>query len=407
MYKVLIADDEDIIRHGLAGMVSQHPRLEVAALAEDGEIALEKAEEVKPDLMLVDINMPFLNGFEFITEAKKRLPNVMIVIVTGYDDFEFVQKALQIGVTDYILKPIMDETFFALLDKVVERLDGIRKSQKYLTWIENQIEQNRPAMINSFFVHWINGHIDEIEVSERMRYLKIEMPEPYLLTIIHLCDNHDLDCIQRGIDWDDNLLYYGCQNITEEIFSAYTKTICFRTEDGALAVISEELSPETKSTLLQDLIAPIEEYLYVKVEIVQSTGKKRLEFPDVFDAAMEKLRAQRHYSEIVLHAIAYIDEQWRNSQLSLQTAAEKLYITPQHLSRMFNRDTGETFGAYLSRKRLSEAMRLLQDPNLKMYEVAERTGYTSQHYFSSAFKKAMGMSPANYRKNVLRQGNAE
>ena len=69
MYKVLIADDEDIIRRGLASMVGQYGRLEVVALAEDGEIALELANQTHPDLMLVDINMPFLDGFEFIQAA--------------------------------------------------------------------------------------------------------------------------------------------------------------------------------------------------------------------------------------------------------------------------------------------------------------------------------------------------
>lgn len=407
MYKVLIADDEDIIRRGLAQMVSQHPKLEVVALAEDGEIAVEKAEEVKPDLLLVDINMPFMNGFALITAIKEKLPNAFIVIVTGYDDFKFVQKALQLGVADYILKPVMEEPFFALLDKVVERLEGLGKSRKYLTWIKHQMEQNRPVMINSFFVHWLDGRMDEVEISERMRYLNIQMPEPYLLTILHLRDNNTLDCIQRGTDWDDNLLYFGCQNITQEVFAPYSETTCFRTEDGSLAVISKVLSEEQWKQLRQALLKPIEEYLYVKVELSQAVGREIGEFPDAFDLAMEKLKNQRHYSEAVRHAMDCINRQWGDSELSLQSVAESLYISPQYLSRMFSRETGETFGAYLGRKRLNEAMRLLQDSKLKMYEIAEKTGYTSQHYFSSAFKKMLGMSPADYRKSVLRQGETE
>ena len=135
MYKVLIADDEDIIRRGLAGMVSEHPSLQVTAMAEDGEIALEKVKESHPDLMLVDINMPFLDGFEFIEETKKILPEVVIIIITGYDDFEFVQKALQLGAADYVLKPIMEEPFFAVLDKAVSRLDRLEKSKRFMHWI--------------------------------------------------------------------------------------------------------------------------------------------------------------------------------------------------------------------------------------------------------------------------------
>lgn len=129
MYKVLIADDEDIICRGLAGMVSKRQKLQVVALAEDGEIALEKAIETRPELMLVDINMPFLNGLEFIERIREVLPDVLIIIVTGYDDFEFVQKALRLGVADYVLKPVMEQSFFEVLDKAVERLDSMDTSK--------------------------------------------------------------------------------------------------------------------------------------------------------------------------------------------------------------------------------------------------------------------------------------
>ena len=283
MYKVLIADDEDIIRHGLAQMVSRHPRLEVAALAEDGEMALEEALRVKPDLMLVDINMPFLNGLQLIGEIRKQFPNVLIIIITGYDDFEFVRKALQLGVTDYILKPVMEEPFYALLDKAISSLDGMQKSQKYLSWIQKQMEQNRPAMISTFFLRWLDGHLEETELQDRMEYLQLKIPEPFLLTILKLRDNHDLEHVQRGTDWDDNLLYFGCQNITQEVFAHWSETICFRTESGALAVISRELSQEQRESLREKLIPPLEEYLYVKVEITQAVGKNIMDFPQVFD----------------------------------------------------------------------------------------------------------------------------
>ena len=407
MYKVLIADDEDIIRRGLAGMVSQHKRLQVAALAEDGEIAMKLAQETRPDVMLVDINMPFMNGFEFISGIQKLLPDAMIVIVTGYDDFEFVQKALQLGVADYILKPVMEEPFFAVLDKVVKRLDGLRKSRKYLSWIEDQMEQNRPAMVNTFFTQWLDGQLDRVEIAERMSYLKINMPEPYVLTVLRLCDNNELDCMQRGTDWDDNLLYFGCRNITEEVLREFTEPVCFRTEDGAMAVITDPMPEEQSKEIQEKLIGLLEDNLYVKVETTQARGEKLDDFPDIFDSAMDRLRERRQYSATVLKAVSCIEEHWSSRELSLQAVADSLFITPQYLSRLFSRETGETFGTCLGRKRISEAMRMLQDPGLKMYEIAEKTGYASQHYFSSAFKKSLGMSPAEYRKSVLKQGETE
>lgn len=407
MYKVLIADDEDIIRRGLASMVSQNTKLEVVALAEDGEIALEKAKETRPDLMLVDINMPFLNGFEFIEETKKALPDVEIVIITGYDDFEFVKKALQLGVADYVLKPVMEDPFFRILDKVVARLDSVTKSRKYLNWLTKQMEQNRPAMINDFFRNWIRSDMDPLEIEDRLQYLKIQMPSPYWVTVMHLRSDPNQDGSSGITDWDDDLLYFGCVNITKEVWEPYGGALTFRTEDGALAVVSQVLPPRQWEELTQKLIPPIEECLCVKVELVQQQGNSVRDFLDVYEQAMQAFRNRQRYSEPVLQTISAINKQWRNSELSLQSVADSLYLSPQYLSRLFRRETGDTFGAYLTRKRINEAMRLLQNPSLKMYEIAQKTGYTSQHYFSSAFKKALGISPAEYRRNVLEQGGGK
>ena len=405
MYKVLIADDEDIIRRGMAGMVAQHPKLEAAALAEDGEIALEKAAQTRPDLMLVDINMPFLDGFAFIKAAKQLLPDVEIIMVTGYDDFAFVQQALQLGVADYLLKPIMEELFFQVLDKAVERLDSKAKSRKYMDWLTLQMERNRPAMVNDFFRRWLRNSMDQLEIEDRMQYLKIQIPLPYWVTILHLRS----DPAQEAsiTDWDPDLLLYGCDNMIQEVFAPYCRVLTFRTEDGALAVISEVLTQPQWEELSGELAAPIEKYLRLKAELVQRQGGSLMEFPEVVEGALQEYKARQRYSEVVVSAIHMIDKQWGSSGLSLQAAADALHVTPQYLSRIFHQETGDTFGSYLAGKRMKEAMRLLQNQNLKMYEIAQKTGYSSQHYFSSAFKRSLGISPAEYRKNILDQGGTK
>ena len=142
----------------------------------------------------------------------------------------------------------------------------------------------------------------------------------------------------------------------------------------------------------------------MKAELVQCQGDSISEFPEVVERAVQEYKAHQRYSEPVAKAIELIHKNCGNSAFSLQMAADALYVTPQYLSRIFHRETGDTFGAYLAGKRIKEAMRLLQNQELKMYEIAQRTGYSTQHYFSSAFKRALGISPAEYRKNVLEQG---
>lgn len=149
------------------------------------------------------------------------------------------------------------------------------------------------------------------------------------------------------------------------------------------------------------LLTPIAEYLHIKAELVQRQGEELSEFPEVVEQAIQEYKAHQRYSEPVTRAIELINRNWGDCEFSLQSAADALYVTPQHLSRVFHRETGDTFGARLTGKRMREAMRLLQDQNLKMYEIARRTGYSSQHYFSSAFKRVLGISPAEYRKNIL------
>lgn len=403
MYKVLIADDEDIIRNGLAGLVSGYPGLEVAALAEDGETALEKARETQPDLLLVDINMPFLNGFEFIEHSRAILPDAQIVIVTGYDNFEFVQKALQLGVADYLLKPVMEGPLHAMLDRVIARLDAAEKNRKYLAWLTEQIEQNRPAMIGDFFRRWLRSNMDPVEAEERMRYLRIEIPSPFCMSL--LCPESDPERnLQTAVgDLDDDLLYFGCENIAREVFADCGDVICFQTEDGSLAVISRACEEEAWKELSDRLVSLIEERLHMKVSLLRKDGAAPDDLPEVYDALTREAQTMRHTSAPVLQVIGLVNDRWWDSELSLMSAAEAVALSPQYLSRLFRRETGSTFGSFLAKKRITEAMRMLQNSRLKMYEIAEKTGYTSQHYFSSAFKKELGISPAEYRRMIMAQ----
>lgn len=411
MYKVLIADDEDIICRGLAGMVSMRPKLQVAALAEDGEIALEKAKEVQPDLMLVDINMPFLNGLEFIERIREILPEALIIIVTGYDDFEFVQKALQLGVADYVLKPVMEQAFFEVLDKAVKRLDSMAHSRKYISWMEEWVEQNRPKIMEDFWNGLLREPMDEAEFQKHMEYLKIQIPVPYAITVIHIysgCEKEIHQAIGNPSEADhndgnhDDQWYLACNQVIQNCFEPYSQAICFQTEEGAMAVISKLLSQQQRQELEQKLISAMDQCLGARIELVWRHGSQVSELPDVLRKTMESYKERMHYSDIVLQAIGIIQVQWGNSELSLQSVADALFVSAPYLSRMFHRETGENFASYLTRKRMNEAKLLLKNTNMKMYEIAQNTGYTSQHYFSNAFKKAIGLSPADYRKNFLK-----
>lgn len=400
MYKVLIADDEDIICRGLVSMVSACEGMEVVAVAEDGEIALEKARECLPDLLIVDINMPFLNGLEFIGEVKGFLSDAAIIIVTGYENFEFVQKALQLGVTDYVLKPVMEDAFFDALKKATDMLDNRDSSRNYIHWMEGQMERNRDKMVDDLFDGWLRGRMGEEEVEKQMGYLKINMPVPYRVAIMHIYRNYERGC---GGNTEGVPPYDKCCEIVKKCFAPYTETICFQTEEGALAVITDSFIEEKWDRVERELVSALDADLCAKMEYTWERGDHVFDFPAVFSRAMRMYKESVHYSDTVRRTIEIINKQWGDSSLSLLSVADLLFVSAPYLSKLFRRETGENFAAYLTRKRISEAKTMLKNTNMKMYEIAQKTGYTSQHYFSNAFKKHMEMSPVDYRKTFRKE----
>lgn len=397
MYEVMIADDEEIIRRGLAGFVRKDPDFHVAALAEDGEMALEMAQKQALDLVFVDINMPFMNGLSFVEKLLAFQPDVIVVIVTGYDDFQFVQQALRLGAADYLLKPVMEQPFYQLLERLKQQLLCKHQRKKYLTWAEDQLNRNRAAMTDNVFSRWMERHLDEAEFLNYADYLGIHFPPNYALTVIRLQEEHDLN-IDSGI-LEEELLYYACQNIAQEIFDTHSQNFCFHYKD-ALILICEALERTVWMELMQKVQQPMRDYFCACIHADFATGRNIADIPELFVRVEEAIRSQQQYSDIVQRAILYAEKNFSDSSLGVQTIAEALHISQQYLSRTFRQETGDTFGAYLSQLRIRKAVELLRDPKIKMFEVAVRSGYTSQHYFSSAFKKILGVSPAEYQKNI-------
>ncbi|WP_050696819.1 response regulator [Anaeromassilibacillus senegalensis] len=400
MYKALIADDEDIIRRGIAYFLKKDPEIEVVAQAEDGEMALELAAEHLPDLLFVDINMPFLNGLEFIEKLEGILKNAVIIVITGYDDFKYAQKALRLGVFDYLLKPIMENTFYDAVDRAKEQLGRRKKQVKYLEWARVLVEKNRPALIAEFLEGWLGGHFSETEVEERIAALSLELPKDFGVTLIHL---EDKDNAEIGGEWDDDLLFYAAENIAEEVFQSFQPVSACRNAGGDLVLITACTPREEWLAAGERLSRLLQQYLPVDVAIAHKGAGEFSDLPGAYEAAMDEMRALLETPQLVRDVKHYIEENFSMEAFSLTDAADYTHVSPQHLSRVFRQSTGITFMDYITRVRIRKAIELLADEDLKMYEIAERVGYSSQHYFSSAFKKVLGVSPMEYKKGLQKK----
>ena len=201
-----------------------------------------------------------------------------------------------------------------------------------------------------------------------------------------------------GQEWDENLLYYAAENIARELFEPLGPVTSCKNASGDLVVLSSCLPAARWSATARELRELLEEHLPAQAVLSQVPGDRLAGLPEAYDDAMELLEQREKCPQSVLEARRYIEERYAAPCLSLQGAADRLHLSPQHLSRLFRHETGVTFVDYLSRVRIRRAVELLADGELKMYEIAERVGYSSQHYFSSAFKKVLGVSPMEYRR---------
>jgi len=154
MYKVMIIDDERAIRGILKKTIPwEEKNMVVAGEAASGIEAINTIDEIRPDIAFVDIQMPFMNGIDFAKLATTRYPNLKIIILTAHDDFDYAKKCIEIGVFDYILKPIVKNEICNILDRALERLEAekpVRKLEKSDIKTEEEINPEKSDEIINF-----------------------------------------------------------------------------------------------------------------------------------------------------------------------------------------------------------------------------------------------------------------
>lgn len=154
MYRVMIIDDEIAVRKRLQETIAWEALgLEVVGVAASGIEAINVIDDVNPDIVFVDICMPFMNGIEFTRVATTRYPDLMVIVLTGFDDFEYARQCVSLPVVEYMLKPIVRKDVEKILKKVVEKIDK-RKT-------ESEIVEAEEEVINSYEVQQIAIYLRE------------------------------------------------------------------------------------------------------------------------------------------------------------------------------------------------------------------------------------------------------
>jgi two-component system response regulator YesN len=401
MWKVLIADDEPKIRKGLRNSLDWAALdLCIAGEAEDGEIALEMAKDIQPDILLVDICMPFLNGLQFIAQLNHAVKDCIVIIITGHDEFTYAQQAVKLQVFDYLLKPVSRQQLLAVIERAKQELSEIYSQNKKIQLISRQMEKSMPYLQEQFLNEWIGGQLSPDEIQEQLDFLSVSFNTASVLVVIKVVEKFNKGEVLNK--WDQQLLLFALQNITEEVCRQYYDSyIVAKSSAGDIVVLGS-----LKSEELSDITGSIEKYSekYLKrIVLVQkkAVNKPVIELAKVYEEIQRSFREQESFTPIVLLSQKYIEKNYYKEDLSLHDLAEEMQISATYLSRLLKQEIGVSFIDYLTQIRVRKAIELMTDPHKKIYEIAEQVGYSSQHYFSTAFKKVLGVSPVEYRKGKV------
>ena len=541
MYKVFLADDEIVVREGIrSNFPWEQTDFMLAGEAPDGEMALSMLQDIKPDILITDIRMPFMDGLELCRVVSASMPWMYIIILSGYDDFAYAREAISLGVKEYLLKPVSGQELMQVLGRIAERIREDKRQQAYLRTYRDQLASSGQLLKQRLLTDLISG-ASEVDVMERARALHMSLTAGRYLTMVIdlgqeqasaeetraaeslLCrlaessggtvclgqaqgrfvmlvmgdDDADLEERTYGLaqaaryDVERNtelkpLMAIGTMVRTlrdtprsyadacallhtlREVPHSYADACAvLKTLHEAESIhrdrrivgavdIAPSLSlvnvkvPQIYERLRNagqgevDLI--LSEYIesigqsaaqskllinYIFVDIVLSASRiirdvggdpqeiipaafeqegnspTAASLPEAMALARELLarslafrdeQGSARYGVVIRKAKSYIDDNFRNPDLTLRDVAGHVALSNNHFCTVFSQETGVTFTEYLTAVRLAKAKELLRDKQMRTSDVAFTVGYNDPHYFSYLFKKNTGLTPRDYRK---------
>lgn len=534
--KVFLVEDEMVIRRGIKNSIDWEKEGYIfCGEASDGELAYPMIIKEKPDILITDIRMPFMDGLELCKLVKKELPNIKILILSGYDEFDYAKEAIRLGVTEYLLKPISSGKLLEALNGVSESIRREKEDKDLVRKYMEEMRENTEHEKQKFFEQMIAGNLSMADALETGKKYEMNLSAGmYNLLLFRFTLGKEnrksgellgeaeyaieklterLEYVfefQRGVEgWAFLLMADNEEQMSErvkelskdleEIMKNYS-TIAyfggigqpvarlreleesFREAERALAArFTMELNriisvDDIRMAQNVDTLDDIEITSFGEIEKTRTMLEKFLnngaedeidEFVDVYinelpeenlksvlmrqyiimdayivmmsfcekiegiegemQAQSEELKnsmktiqtveeiknyirmllkkiigvrdtiSGRRYSDIIEIAKDQIRKTYMSDEISLNTVAAEVGMSPSYFSSIFSKEMGKTFVEYLTEIRMDRAKELLMCSSMKTSEIGYEVGYKDPHYFSYIFKKTQNCTPKEFR----------
>jgi two-component system, response regulator YesN len=286
MYKLILVEDEVAVREAMVREVDWEKHgFRVVEQAENGKEAMELIDRCVPDVVVTDIRMPFLSGLELAAWLRERYPAVKIIILTGFDEFEYAQKAIKLHVDEYVLKPFSPEELIETLLKIRDRIDQEAAEKENVQTLTEHYRKSLPVLREVFLASLVSRRLRSTEIEEKSSSYQMKLiGNGYICSVIRV-DAPSEERIQPRTYLslkdcpDKELKLFAVYNIAEEIVSRHPQDIVFLHNDQVVVLsIASETDP---SRLLRralsradDIRYSVEKYLKYTVTVGIGTVKQ-------------------------------------------------------------------------------------------------------------------------------------
>lgn len=416
MLKLLIADDEKYDRESIKNILVNKFELQLEFNeAKNGREAIELSELVRPDIIIMDIKMPGINGVKAIQEIRKFLPNSYIIILTAYDYFDFAVEAVKNNVKEYILKPFSKAELIEKIETAITYMEKERETRRKEIENQEKLYNMMPILENELSFSIINNITLSVEHETYMKYLGIDFENVFSMVIKiegNLGENltEDKRVVQK--------LQIG-EYIREYIFRKYKCFSSYRfTEELIYFVrlekdVEEEEIKYLSENLADNILREVKRIFNISLKVgigkcysgFYNLNKSYAEAYQVLNSAKEKrdisyFEKQENGSKekiaLFKDVEKYIIENM-NEELELEKIASKFNLSSFYFSRTFKDIIGHNFSDYINIVRIKKAKELLKSDEVSIKEVCYLVGYSDPNYFSKVFKKYEGYSPSEYK----------
>lgn len=272
MLKMIIADDEYMVREGLRDILCwEEFGIEIIGEASDGQEAIELSLELSPDILFTDIRMPFFDGIEVASLLAKSGKETKVIIFSGIQDFGYVKSALNINAEGYILKPLDRGELIEVVQKVVRKITTERNITEKINQLKQQLNENFGAARETFIRNLLLGiNRKEEEMQEKMVYFKnpISTEEPLSVAVLEIDEYTKI--IEGCSEEEKHLLGFSVATVVEEQINNYSKGICIHLNDNEYAMIfniGKDVPSVTDSEIYLEILKSLGTYLNISASI--------------------------------------------------------------------------------------------------------------------------------------------